>query len=539
MIKNINIPDVPSLHFSIFICFSVAVFYVVKTAFILITMQTAKYGNIAELILWVALITLALATAHVRMKDLPATMTIIFKYMFVMFALYLIFPLTLPSNLAVSDLTSIRLSYGHLVFPVLCIMGWWRPGIGVTGLVAAMTERTSLSHIIDQTLSKTDYLPLVEVSLLMIIGAALTPVFQRLNWIHLANQPMTPEDRLDIYEKLTLVAIAVHLSNYFYSGLKKVFLGEHPMSWVLHNETWSLILTAHILGHLPLSIDPALMSIGINSFKTTVLIGNMLIFFGQLLAIISGVRIKWIIIATLFYDLTHILIFFTTGIFFYKWIILNFAIVAALIGIRDKIIPNPLKAIIATMIVVAPAAFFVAKLGWWDTRALNHEKFYAVLDDGTEIQVPTNYYGSFSVTYAQQRRIRDKTDGFFPSGTFGIVFGQDNMRMGLKCSFELPTSEYPDVVSKNFSQYDNAVTRHVIQHHSYILENVDNEGKIPYDFYPHHIWSMPWLFKDFSELDKRRIVAYRYAIEAKCLGYDEGRIIEDVKRRSEYVIQLK
>lgn len=539
MIKNIKIPDVPSLHFSIFIVFSVAVFYVVKTAFILITMQTEKYGNIAELILWLALITLALATAHVRMKDLPATMSIIFKYMFVMFALYLIFPLTLPSNVAVSDLTSIRLSYGHLVFPVLCIMGYWRPGIGVTGLVAAMAERTSLSQIIDQTLSKTEYFPLVEVSLLMMIGAALMPVFQRLKWTHLVNQPMTPEDRLDIYEKLTLVAIAVHLSNYFYSGLKKVFLGEHPMSWVLHNETWSLILTANVLGQLPLSIDPALTSIGIQSFQKTVLIGNMLIFFGQLLAIVSGVRIKWIIIATLFYDLTHILIFFTTGIFFYKWIILNLAIVAALIGIRDKIIPNPLKAIITIMIVVAPAAFFVAKLGWWDTRALNHEKFYAILDDGTEMEIPTNYWGSFSVTYAQLRRIRDKADGFFPTGTSGIIFGQDNMRRGLECNFELPANDYPDVVSENFSQHDNEVTRHVKMHHRYILENVDDNGQIAYDFYPHHIWSMPWLFREFNALDKRRIVAYRYVIEAKCLAYDQGRVIENIKRRSDHVIQLK
>jgi hypothetical protein len=213
MLKNIKIPDVPSLHFSIFIGFSVAVFHVVKTAFILITMQTEKYGNMPELILWLALIAVALATARVRMKDLPATMRIIFKYMFVMFALYLIFPLTLPSNVAVSELTSIRLSYGHLVFSALCIMGYWRPGIGVTALVAAMAERISLSQIIDQTLSQTEWFPMVEVSLLMIIGAALMPFFQRLKWIHLATQPMTPEDKLDIYEKLTLVAIAVHLSN--------------------------------------------------------------------------------------------------------------------------------------------------------------------------------------------------------------------------------------------------------------------------------------------------------------------------------------
>ena len=155
------------------------------------------------------------------------------------------------------------------------------------------------------------------------------------------------------------------------------------------------------------------------------------------------------------------------------------------------------------------------------------------------MEIPTNYWGSFSVTYAQLRRIIDKTNGFFPTGTSGIIFGQDNMRRGLDCNFWLPSNEYPDVVSETFSEHDNEVTRHVEMHHRYILENVDDDGQIAYDFYPHHIWSMPWLYREFNALDKRRIVAYRYVIEAKCLAYDEGRVIENIKRRSEYVIQLK
>jgi hypothetical protein len=426
------------------------------------------------------------------------------------------------------------------MFSALCVLGLWRPGVGIIGLVAALLERLSLSHLIQQMLSKTEWFPLVELALFMVIGAALVPLLLRFKYLHLADTPMSPGDRLSIYEKLTLLAIAVHFSNYFYSGVKKIFLGEHPLSWVIHNETWSLMLTSSVLGHLPLSFDQTLTSIGITSFQKFVVIGNASIFFGQLFAIVAGVSIRWIIFACLFYDLTHILIFLTTGIFFYKWIILNFAIIAALLSVRNKIVPNPLKVMIVAMIVAAPLPFFVAKLGWWDTRSLNHEQFYAILNDGTEVSVPTNYWGSFAVTYAQLRRIRDKGDEFFPTGTSGIILGQNNMRMGIDCSFALPSSsDSLDVVSMTFRKPDNEVARHVKLHHEYVLENIDEDGKIVYDFYPHHIWSMPWLFKAFSELDKRKIVAYRYVIEAKCLRYEKDRVIEDVKKRSSHIIHVK
>jgi len=299
-----------------------------------------------------------------------------------------------------------------------------------------------------------------------------------------------------------------------------------------------LILTASALGSLPLSFDQSISNIGIQVMRETMVLSNALILVSQLFAIIASVRIRYIIIATVFYDLTHVLIFLATGIFFYKWIILNLAIVAALVGLRDKIIPKSLRFMIAGMIVVAPLTFFVAELGWWDTRSLNHEKFYAVLDDRTEMEVPTNYWGSFSVIYAQLRRIRNKEDGFFPTGTSGIIFGQDNMKRGLECNFTLPPSKHADVVSKVFSKPDNDVVRHVKMHHRYVLENVNDKGRLAYDVYPHHIWSMPWLFRNFSLLDKRRIVAYKYVVEATCLGYEKGRMTNDIKRRSEYVIQL-
>ncbi|WP_210168087.1 hypothetical protein, partial [Rhizobium ecuadorense] len=37
------------------------------------------------------------------------------------------------------------------------------------------------------------------------------------------------------------------------------------------------------------------------------------------------------------------------------------------------------------------------------------------------------------------------------------------------------------------------------------LELADHNGHVGYDIYPHHIWSSPWLFQEFSGLDIRSV----------------------------------
>ena len=56
---------------------------------------------------------------------------------------------------------------------------------------------------------------------------------------------------------------------------------------------------------------------------------NFATLFGQLAAVLMLFRRKLMIAITLFYDLAHIVIFFVT-VFFWKWILLNLALVAAI-----------------------------------------------------------------------------------------------------------------------------------------------------------------------------------------------------------------
>ena len=66
------------------------------------------------------------------------------------------------------------------------------------------------------------------------------------------------------------------------------------------------------------------------------------------------------------------------------------------------------------------------------------------------------------------------------------------------------------------------------EHHAYIVSHADADGRYAYDLYPHHIWSNPALYRDFSSMDKRRIVEYRFVTDFVCLGYDDAGLVRRV-----------
>jgi hypothetical protein len=53
--------------------------------------------------------------------------------------------------------------------------------------------------------------------------------------------------------------------------------------------------------------------------------------------------------------------------------------------------------------------------------------------------------------------------------------------------------------------------------HRAILAELDANGRLAYDWYPHHIWSDPRRYDDFRDADKRKVVAYRWVRDAVCI----------------------
>lgn len=526
MVHELSTPFTQRLGILVFSC--LAAFLLYKKILCLPALHGATLWPLA------VAVALALAGIRVRTNALPRPTRIVLRTILALFGLYLLASYPTLSTDALTRAETLSLGPGRIVAALTAFAACVFPSLGLASLTYVVWYKGFLSRHLGLTISSTDYIPLVEIGLFLILSAMLWAVFRRFSFWNPLREREEDNDpeQLAPMESVFLFALAAHMANYFHSGWKKLFLGEHLWSWALENHTHNLISNGWALGQLPISFSPGLTELSYDMLAKLVVPINLLLLIGQLFALVVLFRIRRTLWATLFYDLTHIVIFICSGIFFYKWIVLNAAIVAALNGMKEKIVPPLLAVSLSLFVLVAPFVFFVAHLGWWDTPALNMERISAVTTDGREIPVPSNFWGSFSVRAAQQRLIWNKSDGFIPTGTYGVVFDQADMRRAEACDYDLPSSDQTDVLDRTTGE-DSPLSRFVRSHHRWALGHARTGGNWLYDFYPHHIFSMPWEFREFMTLDLRTVVADRYSIKAACVTRNQGGFgIETLREKS-------
>jgi hypothetical protein len=465
----------------------------------------------------------------------------------VAFALFYIVTSHIPiADALVHDkpLTRFELDQLWMIAAGCGVIGFFRPSFGLVPLLYILWQKQQLTYVFAAPIEWMDYFTLVETGSFLILGCLLHALFRKVGMSSPAEADddtpaRTKTDRwtgsLHPINVLVLFAVALHFGNYFYAGLIKTTLGDSPIDWFLHNRTELLVLAGWDNRVLPVSFRDGLPGLTYEAISNVRVVTNLITISIQLLAVVAIVRIRWAILITLSYDVLHLVIFVTTGIFFWKFILLNLAIVAALTLLATHDIPKKLKYALASAVVGSAFIFHILpSFAWLDTPSMNQVRLYAVTGDGTSYRVPSSYFLGTSVNFAQNRWVWPAR-GPFPTETWGTTrdnavaeaarrcdWGGDSEGR-LKPSFDLARSRIEEVVRRN---------------HVQILSMADGNGRVDYDLFPHHIFSMPWYFEDFKKLDKRRIVAYRYESEAACLGYDNGRLTKQVKFRSTFDIPL-
>jgi len=395
---------------------------------------------------------------------------------------------------------------------------------------AVLAQKAIAADLFEVAISRTDYIPLVEMGLFLGVGLCLMGPLRR----HLpfrVGRMVASADPVATTTLLFLVAVGVHFANYFFSGLLKVTLDGGPLLWVLKNPTEQLGLNAWAGGFLPSAIwtGPTLVLMDISGYLRPAI--NVSILLAQLGSIIFVLRRRSMILATLFYDLTHVMIFLVSGIFFWKWIILNFGLVAAMRKLPRWVeTPKPMLLGIAA-ILLAPNLFQIARLGWYDTPALTRSDVYAVTKDGRELQVPSNYFGTISVTAAQHRLGR-VAPGHYPTVTWGTT-QSENVFLAAQngCSFGSDTRW-------QFETEPGRISRIVQLTHSYATQQAADGRQYLYDLFPHHIWSNPWMFDEFAALVPDDIAHYIYRTVSGCVRLGPDGPVVDEWFRDEFVIPV-
>ena len=236
---------------------------------------------------------------------------------------------------------------------------------------------------------------------------------------------------------------------------------------------------------------------------------------------------------TAFYDLTHVVIFVVTGIFFWKWILLNTILLLSLRYVRDADIRPVVRMLGPLFVVGGTLVFFAARLGWYESHALNDHYFVAETQRGVKYRVPSNFFLGASVTVAQQV-LGSLSAPVFPTLVWATTFSNDVRR-----SAERECASQPLGDKRAYRGRENQIRRFVEQHHAHILALSDRNGRVAYDWYPHHIWSNPFMFGDFNRLDKRTIVRYWYVVEPKCIDAQNDPLQPLIRGHHEFEIPVR
>jgi hypothetical protein len=487
------------------------------------------------LVRYALLLVIAIAFSKIRTQEAPPPYQIVLRSCVLTFSLY---SATYYYSLPITD-PALGLLVGPLRWiTVLCgLIAWFRPSFGLLLFLYTFWFKKMAMENSGYTISPTDYTAVNEIGLFLIIGLLLYSLGQKLRrFYHEKKRQAQPQvsthnNTWQVLHVFLYLTIAVHFSNYFYSGLEKVLLNHSLTTWIFENHTEYLTLSAMEYGTLPISpILKAFPWIFLLIGHSIPLI-NFISLSSQFATIVALVRVRWMIALTILFDLFHVAIFLLSGIFFWKWIILNLSIVIGLRCFPRGPIPRPAIAGAIVCLLSAPFLFFVVRLGWFDTRAPISTKIEALTRSGEHIPAPSNYVLMPSVTFAQSRVARP-LQGHFSTGAFGSTRDYQHMLTANAC--QLHSNATPQISDEGFSKFETFMRKH----HQFVLAHLDKNGQFNYDLYPHHIWSNPLEFTRFHDLDKRQIVGYRLVVQSACLGFDGSHFTKDVKYRNEREFHL-
>lgn len=372
------------------------------------------------------------------------------------------------------------------------------------------------------SLTRTDYLPVVELAIFLPLCIAVPALFRRLP----GAQRFADMEKGRLTALAFYLAVAIHFGNYFHSAVEKVILDGGSLSWILHNPTYLLLSNTMETKHLPIAHLSDLSAITYSWMKDNVVLLNLSTLVVQIYSLFAIANRRSLIVTTILYDLSHVAIFLVTGILFWKWILLNLIIVVAARRFEPADLTLSERLLGPVFVAGGVLVFFAARLGWYDTPMLTKAYFTATMMDGRTYEVPSNYFGAASVTVAQAR-MGSLGDSEWPTGTWGATQSFELLEKGLGCAV---TSAFSEPAHRADAA---TIERFVRLNHRNVLQHTNSRGRFSYDLYPHHIWSNPALFRDFYAVDKRMIEKYTYVNEFMCVTFEHGRLAVETVRSDE------
>ena len=225
-----------------------------------------------------------------------------------------------------------------------------------------------------------------------------------------------------------VLAIFVASATYVHAGLSKIAIGPELTTWLLENPTSNIFVSAHIQGHwLGFLSEQATLRIA-NVLRSLDVATNGYTLFAEIGA---GLMLLDRRVARFFLGacaLLHVGILATTGIFFWKWIIVDIAMIWYAGGLwtwGDADISVPRRVAMALPALTFAFAFtHFATTGvlfaWWDTRHAQHFTFEVETESGDTYTLDPRYFVPYDIMFVQSRFYYLLPAPVLP-GTYGVT----------------------------------------------------------------------------------------------------------------------
>ena len=349
-----------------------------------------------------------------------------------------------------------------------------------------------------------------------------------LRHIRKINAPM-------IISYMFFIAIGLHFSHYFWSGLQKLRIGESAWSWAMLNQTQNMMLSSLHRGVLPSASFPAVTQWLYDSGSQFIQPLNIYSLLAQLLAVIAVFRIAWIRLMSIVYDSLHVGIYIFSGLFLWPWVANNIAILIALKDTRSLYTGWPVKLCFVITIAFGGFNHFgnSSRLAWWDLRDITTTSVQARIENGPWVNVPVSFFNSHAQTATMNVGYAQLDAHYRPSH-----WGSDNQYDVQRANGHCPSPGNNEPY-ETFSERQARITKasgFLLSHHEKLLSRELRFGS-PHPYpslrYQHSTSSMPVEINSMQA-----ITEYRVLVESTCLSMLDGELKQRVLAEDSFVVPV-
>lgn len=421
-------------------------------------------------------------------------------------------------------------SVGAFIALAMSLLSWLRPAFILPVAVYLLSARLLVFPISGVPMSSLDIQYMLDMALyLVVLGFAVTKLGANIHpWLG------KPERQNEVLG----VVFGLHLANYFWSGYAKLVAGPTPWYWALENKTYNQIPYTIESGILPLGHIPWLSDIAYQGFQIGYVPLNVIIVAAQLFAIVCILRIGWLKVASVMYELLHVGIYVLGGLFFWPWVWNNVTIWWSARRAKQGLAWNTKLACLITIVLGAPALKLneAAFLAWFDVADARQVYIEAVTEDGREVKVPSAWFNSHSYSMSHGWIGAASLEGHYEHTPLASTTSLERNEKDGQCVHPETLHRPPAESDAEREERHGRLERFLTAHHNKMIAREKALGFPTHYFHGHHHPSNPFLYDEFNELSLDDVVGYQQVIESVCHRMARGKVEKTVHARStEYV----